>query len=591
MEKILNINVADKVATYLSRQGDIVCGNSDYRVRFTFDEEWNGKAKTARFTWNGVFEDRNLDDAGECTAPVITHADEVKVGVYSGDLATTTAAVIGCKRSIRCETAQPSVANDKYWANEAKEAADRAEAAAANAAADAAGEAVEAATAEISEIIDDDMAPFADTVVGKNLLDLSKVQKGTRFDDAGTILTGSDAATACITDFIPARSGDAVYVSYTQTDGSLKYLNARRIIGYNENKEFIGLLASSTSYADLRAEGLAYIRLQLPTASAESGGQIEMGNARTTFEEYQEHKLLKENRVLAANDLDFHFPTKYFSDCVVVGDRIWGFKESSAIGTMDGCIWVMALDEVSRTGTFMQASTVTKHDFGHVNTVAYNKYTDCLIFGNGSGDYGVAGKFYVIPEAHKLAERATNSLASLAIEYNCTAYNYGDKLNACWGHDNMGRHDIAILITNDNKNIRFVQLGKGTNNLGLGSYTSGKGANEFNGSFKVCTEYTLDDGTTHPNNTNCNQGSDYYGGKLYVSVGHEPHRHWEISFQPGGVASFVEVYEPIYDNAGNAIGGATEGMCVTDHYLITTESGTFTSGGAYETRLSVRRRK
>ena len=52
------------------------------------------------------------------------------MGVYAGDLNTTTPATIGCKTSILCSSATPSTENDRKYANEAKEAAERAEAAA-----------------------------------------------------------------------------------------------------------------------------------------------------------------------------------------------------------------------------------------------------------------------------------------------------------------------------------------------------------------------------------------------------------------------------------------------------------------------------
>lgn len=127
---LLHIDVARKIATFQKRGGYIVCGNSDYTIKFTFDGEWNEyPTKTARFIWNGHFHD--VDFTGEyCAVPVLYDTDEVEVGVYAGDLKTTTSAFIGCYRSILCESATPTEENDRSHANDAKEAADRAEAAA-----------------------------------------------------------------------------------------------------------------------------------------------------------------------------------------------------------------------------------------------------------------------------------------------------------------------------------------------------------------------------------------------------------------------------------------------------------------------------
>lgn len=98
--KTLCIAVKDKIATYNQRGGELVCENSDYQIAFTFDAEWDSmETKTARFVWNGQCTDV-MFTGSTVTAPVVTNADQVEVGVYAGDLHTTTPAVITCKKSI-----------------------------------------------------------------------------------------------------------------------------------------------------------------------------------------------------------------------------------------------------------------------------------------------------------------------------------------------------------------------------------------------------------------------------------------------------------------------------------------------------------
>lgn len=102
--RTLHISVLDKKATYLSRDGDIVCGNSDYMIEFAFDAEWDGyDEKTARFIWNGQYQDVKFTGTA-CYVPIVTHTTELRVGVYAGELSTTTSATIGCKKSILCES-------------------------------------------------------------------------------------------------------------------------------------------------------------------------------------------------------------------------------------------------------------------------------------------------------------------------------------------------------------------------------------------------------------------------------------------------------------------------------------------------------
>lgn len=123
--KTLHINVVDKIATYYKRDGDIVCGNSDYQLKFTFDSEWDAhNSKTARIIINGEYKD--VPFLGNvCTLPIIKNATQIEVGVYAGELNTTTRAIIGCKPSILCGSSVPASDEemDKEYASAAKEAA------------------------------------------------------------------------------------------------------------------------------------------------------------------------------------------------------------------------------------------------------------------------------------------------------------------------------------------------------------------------------------------------------------------------------------------------------------------------------------
>ena len=98
----LHITVNQKTATYLKRDGDIVCGNSDYQIQFIFDDEWEEyPTKTARFICKGNYLDVTFT-GNTCQVPIIVDASHVLVGVYAGELQTTTSARIECKRSILC---------------------------------------------------------------------------------------------------------------------------------------------------------------------------------------------------------------------------------------------------------------------------------------------------------------------------------------------------------------------------------------------------------------------------------------------------------------------------------------------------------
>lgn len=98
----INIIVQNKIACLLDMNSFLVCGNNDYVIDFSFDAEWDGyDAKTARFVWGGQYVDV-VFTGNQCPAPVILDTKAVAVGVYAGDLATTTPANIRCISSIRC---------------------------------------------------------------------------------------------------------------------------------------------------------------------------------------------------------------------------------------------------------------------------------------------------------------------------------------------------------------------------------------------------------------------------------------------------------------------------------------------------------
>ncbi len=103
---IINITVAEKIATNTSPGVSIICGNSDYSVNFAFDGEWEPEAaRTARFVYykNGQAMHQDVIFTGNTVAvPVLSNIEFVYVGVYAGDLHTTTPAKVLCDRSILC---------------------------------------------------------------------------------------------------------------------------------------------------------------------------------------------------------------------------------------------------------------------------------------------------------------------------------------------------------------------------------------------------------------------------------------------------------------------------------------------------------
>lgn len=101
----IEIGIANKRPTVYNAPL-IVCGNSGYTIDFTFDQEWEAyAAKTARFVYahDGKAKYHDVVFTGTTVeVPILSNVREVMVGVYAGDLRTTTPARIRCERSILC---------------------------------------------------------------------------------------------------------------------------------------------------------------------------------------------------------------------------------------------------------------------------------------------------------------------------------------------------------------------------------------------------------------------------------------------------------------------------------------------------------
>jgi len=114
MKRTINVVIRDKIAA-ASDQVIYVCGNSDFIINFDFDEEWNEfTAKTARFIHNGGFTDV-VFEGNQCAVPIISNTHNIKIGVYAGDLRTTTPAYISAKKSILCGGGFPASPVDDVY--------------------------------------------------------------------------------------------------------------------------------------------------------------------------------------------------------------------------------------------------------------------------------------------------------------------------------------------------------------------------------------------------------------------------------------------------------------------------------------------
>lgn len=109
---VIKISIEDKRPTVIGAPV-IVCGNSDYVIEFTFDDEWSSEpARTARFVYvkAGAIKFQDVEFTGNAVSvPILAAIREVMVGVYAGDLRTTTPARVPCEFSILCPDAEEQI--------------------------------------------------------------------------------------------------------------------------------------------------------------------------------------------------------------------------------------------------------------------------------------------------------------------------------------------------------------------------------------------------------------------------------------------------------------------------------------------------
>lgn len=99
----IHISIENLIAK-ASDDAVIVSDNTGYRLRFSWDGEWDDHpVKTAVFSWHyqmRTYSTTAVFEGDTVAVPRLPAADLLQVGLMAGDLQTTTSAEIRCLRSI-----------------------------------------------------------------------------------------------------------------------------------------------------------------------------------------------------------------------------------------------------------------------------------------------------------------------------------------------------------------------------------------------------------------------------------------------------------------------------------------------------------
>ena len=269
-----------------------------------------------------------------------------------------------------------------------------------------------------------------------------------------------------------------------------------------------------------------------------------------------------------------------YSDHIWVENRFIGFMGSSDdLNTNAGWIDIHVFDNGYVENGNRKARTARyrlNHFWGHCNTIDYNKGNDCLILGNGSGDYRLTGRIIIIPSFSSVVNVTDSNSIPLslsdvnALVIDCSDYNLGSKFNLVWGDDNDRNYNVAYLITanlncggsngGDLETIRKIVLRKGEETGQYGAVVNN--ATPFNGSFDIVETYYQKTAGYE----NCDQGTCYYNGEIYAAIGHDGAWLWRMRMS--GDRIFRKDYKQhsyhdyVYANYGNSTG-----VCIRDGYL------------------------
>ena len=288
-------------------------------------------------------------------------------------------------------------------------------------------------------------------------------------------------------------------------------------------------------------------------------GKIVAGELRDTLNDIINETTSLTNSMYDMGRLKFKFDVdaggSYISSESLVGDELWVFPVSNDEGTNFMTASRYKMDFENNTATKVGSFT---HNWGHVNSSAYNPWRDALICGNGSGSYDLMGQIFIFENASSFKDR-TQVNRSEAVTINVQEWGY--KANVIWGESNMGRGDICYVITNDAQNVRKLQLGMGANNLGSGVMFGDRSDSQFNGTYKVLGEWTLP-------RIDVVQGSNYENGALYIGLGHDTAWYTKNHLHDDGFVTYETYKEKFYNADGSQLKCNMQGITVTDKYII-----------------------
>ncbi len=418
--------------------------------------------------------------------------------------------------------------------------------------------------------------------------------------DVGTIsgTTGKESTTRADRIYTPGYyPAGGMTVSYIKNSYSTAYV----LLAYDADKNFLGTSNDEIGATyDVTSEypDAAYFRFAIKCSQDMTEDTISTVSDNITVNVTEPLFVRKELEVNAEPEetlptfgdegLLFRFPMtsistyspgNYQSGMCEVEDELWLFSTSDKGSAGDGMGVIMRYKPDWENGTAEFLGAV-EHNFGHANSVDYSPENKCFVVGNGSGSFSnTANYFYVYYNAYELVK---NGVTGLYIEdENCITYDWADtgisgrtKVNTCW----YGKNSILVGC-NNNGYVYKIALGTDDRALSLGEVRE-TNVGSYNGTWQVIKAYEqTDNGSidqapsyTGQDYDQCNQGTDYADGTLYLTCGHDGIYFWRCRLDSDGSIKRDEFHKYMVIGTTTSTSGISGIICHGD-YLI------FTSGG------------
>ncbi|MBR5527954.1 MAG: hypothetical protein IKV97_03040 [Clostridia bacterium] len=391
--------------------------------------------------------------------------------------------------------------------------------------------------------------------------------------------------------YYPAKG---LTVNYTKNSYTNRYI----LLAYDADKKFIGTsgdLSKATTIATDVFPTAEYIRFAVKLTGTITAADVAAASSALNITSVSALFVPTVYEVEAApsfptfgdEGLEFRFsfslgslsPGNYQSGMCEVEDELWLFSTSDKGTAGDGYGVILRYKPDYENGTAEYMGHIG-HNFGHANSVDYSAENKCIVIGNGSGSFTNTNNFfYVYKNPYELAKAGEEAL-EIADE-NCITYAWSDcgvdrmtKLNTCW----YGRNSVFVGA-NNNGYVYKIALGTGERVLSYGT-ANGAADGEFNGTWDIIKSYEMSDnydnaqaaGYRGQGYDQCNQGTDYANGTLYLTCGHDGIYFWRCRLDSDGTIKRDEFHKYM-TVGGTTHTSAISGIVSSGEHLIFTNGG------------------